>query len=142
MSGILILHLVALGIWIGVVGAEFFIEFDGMKDDESYIRAAKMHFATDMWVEIPAFMTVLVTGAFLLAGHSLEGVFLFKVVFGVLAVVFNLVCVYAVVRRRRLALAGDIEGMRATEGAMKLGGAGFIPCFLMAIALAAYSVIL
>jgi len=30
----LIIHLIALGIWIGVVGAEFAIEFDGMKSDE------------------------------------------------------------------------------------------------------------
>ena len=42
MSLILIIHLIAIGIWIGVVGAEFAIEFDGMKDDESYIRASKM----------------------------------------------------------------------------------------------------
>lgn len=62
MSLILIIHLIAIGIWIGVVGAEFAIEFDGMKDDESYIRASKMHYLTDIWIEIPAFTAVLITG--------------------------------------------------------------------------------
>ena len=33
-----------------------------MKDDESYIRASKMHYLTDIWIEIPAFTAVLITG--------------------------------------------------------------------------------
>lgn len=43
MSLTQIIHLLALGTWIGVVGAEFAIESDGMKNDESYIRASKLH---------------------------------------------------------------------------------------------------
>ena len=38
MGLILIIHLIALGIWIGVVGAEFAIEFDGMKDDNRMLE--------------------------------------------------------------------------------------------------------
>ena len=140
MDALLALHLVAVGIWIGVVGAEFFIEFDGKHDDASYIKASKMHYATDIWIEIPAFLTVLVTGALMLDGSHLEGLFLYKVIFGVAAVIFNLVCVYAVFVRRRFALAGDIAGMKSTDPAMRLGGAGFIPSFLIAIVLAVISV--
>jgi hypothetical protein len=141
MNPLLTLHLVAVGIWIGVVAAEFFIEFDGMKNDESHIKASLMHFATDIWVEIPAFLIVLVTGALMINSSHLEGVFLYKVLFGLLAVIFNIICVRAVFKRRRFAMVADIAGMNTTNPLMKLGGAGFIPAFTIAIALAIYSVV-
>lgn len=137
MSLILIIHLIALGIWIGVVGAEFVIEFDGMKNDESYIKASKMHYITDIWVEIPAFTTVLVTGLLMLNESHLAGVFLYKVIFALLAIIFNIVCVYAVFKRRKFALISDIEGMKSTETVMKIGGL-IIPTFIVTFVLAIY----
>lgn len=137
MSFILIIHLIALGIWIGVVGAEFAIEFDGMKDDESYIRASKMHYLTDIWIEIPAFTAVLITGLLMLSERHLAGMFLYKVLFAVLAIIFNIICVYAVFKRRKFALVSDIEGMRSAETAMKIGGL-IIPTFLVAFILSIY----
>ena len=137
MSFTLIIHLIALGIWIGVVGAEFAIEFDGMKDDESYIRASKMHYLTDIWIEIPAFTAVLITGMLMLNEGHLAGVFLYKVLFAVLAIMFNIICVYAVFKRRKFALSSDIEGMRSADKAMKIGGL-IIPTFLVAFILGIY----
>ena len=140
MTILLTLHLLALGIWVGVVGAEFAIEFDGMKDDESHIRASKLHYTTDIWVEIPAFMTVLITGLLMLNEDHLSGLFLYKVIFGLLAVAFNIVCVYAVFKRRKYAMSGDIEGMKSVDPVMKLGGA-IIPAFIIAFVLAMYIVV-
>ncbi len=137
MSLLLITHLIALGIWIGVVGAEFAIEFDGMKDDESYIRASRLHYITDLWVEIPAFTTVLVTGLLMLNESHLSGVFAYKLAFALLAIFFNIVCVYAVFKRRKFALSSDLEGMRSAEKIMKVGGL-IIPTFLVAFVLAIY----
>ena len=137
MSFTLVIHLIALGIWIGVVGAEFAIEFDGMKDDESHIRASKMHYLTDLWIEIPAITTVLITGLLMLSESHLAGVFLYKIIFAVLAIIFNIICVYAVFKRRKFALASDIEGMRSTDTAMKIGGL-VIPTFLVAFILGIY----
>jgi len=136
MNELLFLHIIAVGIWLGVVLAEFVIEFDGMKDDASLIKASKLHFATDMWIEVPAFTTVLVTGLLMLDVNALEGSLFYKVVFGLLAIVFNTICVVAVVRRRRFALKGDIPGIRTTDRLMQIGGAGFIPTFLITIILA------
>lgn len=138
MGLILIIHLIALGIWIGVVGAEFAIEFDGMKDDESYIRASKLHYITDIWVEIPAFTTVLVTGLLMVNENYLSGVFLYKIIFALLAITFNVICVYAVFQRRKFALSLDLAGMKSAETVMKVG-ALIIPTFLVAFVLAFYS---
>jgi len=137
MSLVLITHLIALGIWIGVVGAEFVIELDGMKDEGSYIKASKLHYITDIWIEIPAFTTVLVTGLLMLNESHLTGTFLYKIVFALLAIIFNIVCVYAVFKRRKCALSSNIEGMRSAEKAMKVGGL-IIPTFLIAFVFAIY----
>ncbi|CAH0991130.1 hypothetical protein SIN8267_01232 [Sinobacterium norvegicum] len=133
----LIIHLIALGIWIGVVGAEFAIEFDGMKSDENLIKASKMHYTTDLWVEIPAFTTVLITGLLMLNESHLEGVFLYKVIFALLAIFFNIICVYAVFKRRKFALNSDLDGIKTTGTAMAIGGL-IVPAFLIAFGLAIY----
>jgi hypothetical protein len=108
-----------------------------MKDDKSYIKAAKLHYITDIWVEIPAFTTVLITGLLMLNNSHFDGVFLYKLIFATLAIVFNLICVYAVFQRRKYALQSDIAGMKSTETVMKLGGL-IIPSFSLALALAIY----
>jgi len=129
-----------LGIWAGVVAAEVVIELDGAKSDDSLINASKLHYLTDIWVEIPAFSLVLITGLLMLSPEQLQGAFLYKVILGTAAVAFNFVCVYAVFKRRGYALVNDIKGMQSTDPVMKLGGAGFIPCFLGAIILGLYFV--
>lgn len=139
MTMLLFLHLLAIGIWIGVVGAEFAIEFDGMKDDTSLIRAAKMHYSTDIWIEIPAFTVVLVTGLLMLNESHFGGLFLYKIVFGILAIAFNLVCVYAVFKRRRYAINGDISGMKSVAPLMKIGSL-VVPTFVVTFALGSYLV--
>lgn len=78
MTILLSIHLIALGIWVGVVGAEFAIEFDGMKDDESFIKASKTHYATDIWIEMPAFTSVFVTGFLMLNESHLDGFFFYQ----------------------------------------------------------------
>lgn len=108
-----------------------------MKDEASRIRASKMHYQTDIWIEIPAFTVVLTSGLLMLTESHLSGVFLYKIIFAALAIAFNLICVYAVWKRRQYALRGDIEGMKSTDGAMKLGGL-IIPTFLIAFGLSIY----
>jgi len=140
MSILLAIHLLAIGIWLGVVGAEFAIEIAGMKNDEELKRASLLHYQTDIWVEIPAFLTVLATGFLMLEGAQLEGVILAKVIFGLLAVMFNLIAVYAVFVRRKKILSGDMDGLGSVQRAMRISSL-VIPCFVIALALGFYSLV-
>ena len=140
MSILLFFHILAIGIWIGVVGAEFVIEFDGMKSDEARIRASRLHYLTDIWIEVPAFLIVLGTGLLMFQAENASGLFLTKVVFGLLAVGFNGICVLAVFRRQKFAAKGDKEGMDSVEPLMKFGGL-IIPVFLVAFGLGLYFVL-
>jgi hypothetical protein len=140
MSSLLALHLVAVGIWIGVVAAETFIELDGKEDDRSHIKASRLHYLTDIWVEIPAFTTVLVTGALMLTDEHLHGLVLVKIVCGLIAIVANIVCVYAVFVRNRHAGKQNMVGVQSAERVLLVGGVAFIPSFIAAIAIASYLV--
>ncbi len=138
MNSLLTLHLVALGIWIGVVAAETVIELGGKKDHVSHINASKLHFITDIWIEIPSFTIVLITGVLMLAEEHLSGLFLIKVICGFIAIIANLVCVYGVFIRNRHAINNDISGVQSTEPILIVGGIVFIPSFIAAIVIAAY----
>ncbi len=131
---LLTIHLIALGIWIGVVGAEFVIEFAGMKDNESLKSASLMHYKTDIWIEIPAFSIVLLTGFLMLNESHLEGLFFYKIIFAILAVFFNSINVYAVFKRRAFAIKDDLDGVQSVTRIMRLSGL-VIPCFIIAFTL-------
>jgi len=138
MTATLGIHLLAIGVWVGVVGAEFIIEFAGMKDDEALKRASLLHYKTDVWVEIPAFAIVLVTGLMMVNASHLTGLFLVKIIFAVAAILLNLVNVYAVFRRRRFALVDDMEGVQSTARLIQVSGL-IIPCFLIAFGIGIWS---
>lgn len=138
MSPLFALHLIAVGVWVGVIAAETVIELDGKKDDASLIKASKLHYTTDIWIEIPSFITVLLTGILMLTETHLQGLFLVKVICGLIAVIANLICVYGVFVRNQHAVNHNIHGVRSTEPVLVVGGIGFIPSFIAAIAIAAY----
>lgn len=111
-----------------------------MKSDEALLKAAKLHYATDIWIETPAFLTVLITGLIMLEAEHLQGLFLAKIIFASLAILCNIICVYAVAKRRKFALNNDIAGMKSTGRLMQFGGL-LIPTFLIAFVISAYLVI-
>lgn len=140
MSFLLTLHLLSIGIWMGVVGAEFVIEFDGMKSREARLRASRLHYLTDIFIEVPAFTVALVTGLLMLEVTHLSGLFLVKLIFGILAIGFNAICVLAVFKRYKYAQQNDKNRMDSVEPLMKLGGL-VIPTFLISLGLSIYFVI-
>lgn len=128
MSVLLATHLFALGIWFGCVFVEALFEFMGSRDEALYRPIATLHAWTDAVVEVPALTVALVAGIMMLGDVELTGLFIVKIVCGLLAMLVNALCLIPIYRRRRAAKANDVEGMKKESKLVYTAFAvGFIP---------------
>jgi len=107
-SMLLLLHLICVGLWLGCIVTEVLFEraLLGRGRDQELILV-DLHKHVDMFVEIPAFLIVLVTGILMLPETSWNNMLLFKTACGTLAVVSNIYCVWLVFKRAAAANAGE-----------------------------------
>lgn len=107
---LLLLHLLFIGLWLGCVLTEALFERALLGQSRTHeVLLAELHKRVDVWVEIPAFVAVVVTGALLLmqAQPQPNPMLYAKVVLGGLAVMANAVCVGLVFARAKAAHAGQ-----------------------------------
>jgi hypothetical protein len=132
MTPLHVLHLAFLGLWGGLVAAEFVIEGIGRLTPGQLAVTARLHFWIDLLVELPVLAGVLATGALLLARTPLDAALLAKVTAGLLAVAANLACVVLVVRRHRTADAERLARYSAYVGYTAVVG---VPLGVLALVL-------
>lgn len=108
---ILILHVLALAFWFGVVGAEFFIERSRTANKAHGYEVARIHYWIDLFVEIPAFTLVLVTGFLMLDYTNVSMLYVAKVAAGLLAIGANAACVVPVILRKQAADRDDMAAV-------------------------------
>ena len=104
----LIIHIVAVGTWLGCVLTEALFEralLGTGRENESIL--ARLHRRVDLFVEIPAFLIASVTGLILIEGRSIDTLLMLKLGFAALAVLANIYCIYLVFRRVRFSNDGD-----------------------------------
>ena len=105
-------HLVALGIWLGVVITEVLFEFAG-SDADSLRAAARFHYNVDKFGELPILVAVLVTGTILaVRAWPLTPLHLIKIAASLIALGCALVCTLWVFRRRGIEDADVLLGLR------------------------------
>ena len=105
---LLLLHLLFIGLWLGCVLTEALFERALLGQSRTHeVLLADLHKRVDVWVEIPAFVAVVVTGALLLMQAQPNPMLYAKVGLGGLAVVANAVCVGLVFARAKAAHAGQ-----------------------------------
>lgn len=107
---LLLLHLLFIGLWLGCVLTEALFERALLGQSRTHeVLLAELHKRVDVWVEIPAFVAVVVTGALLLmqAQPQPNPMLYAKVGLGGLAVMANAVCVGLVFARAKAAHAGQ-----------------------------------
>jgi uncharacterized membrane protein len=99
---LLTLHIVVASAWLGLIAGEVVIELTA-RDRATKEFAAQAHRIMDLYFEGPLVLLTLVTGSMLLHGlwPDVSGWLLVKVVFGLVAVVSNIVCIRWVVFRAR-----------------------------------------
>jgi len=79
--------------------------------DTMRIFVSKLHWTTDKFVEIPAFTGVLITGAVMAARVPMTPLLTLKILFGLIAVIFNAICVILVMKRLRFADTENFDAL-------------------------------
>lgn len=105
---LLIFHLLFIGIWLGCVLTEALFERALLGRGRAHeLLLADLHKRVDVWIEIPAFAAVVVTGGMLFTQATPSSWLHFKIVLGLLAVLTNGVCVGLVFARAKAAHLGN-----------------------------------
>lgn len=105
---LLLLHLMLVGLWLGCVLTEALFERALLGKGRAYeLLLADLHKRVDGWIEIPAFVAVVVTGGMLLTQASPSVWLKIKLTLALLAVLANGVCVGVVFVRAKAAHRGD-----------------------------------
>ena len=108
MSAILILHIGFVGLWLGCVLTEAAFERTLLAGSrEAHATLARLHLRVDLFVEVPAMLGVLTTGALLWPSAAWTAGTQAMAALGALALAANAVCVWLVVARHKAAKAGD-----------------------------------
>ena len=133
---ILVAHLVFVGVWLGCVFTEALFERALLGTGREHERIlARLHKRVDVWIEIPAFSGVLVTGGFLLTHAAGSPTLQAKVVFALIAVMANVYCVSLVFRRAKAADAEDWPQFEALDQVQHKWGAVVLVGMLVALGL-------
>lgn len=132
MDGLVALHLIALGLWGGVVAVEIVFEAGGLLGTFPADAVAWLHRQTDRFLEIPLLVAVVTTGGLLWQRSGWSGEIMPKVLVGLGAVAANVVCVFFVERRAaargaipahtRSVIATALPGFPFAAVALFLGG--------------------
>jgi hypothetical protein len=141
-TGILVTHLVFVGVWLGCVLTEALFEralLGHGRDKEKIL--ANLHKKVDIIVEIPAFIIVLVTGGLLLAGSVPSTLLFVKVSCGIVALLANVYCICLVFRRAACALNDDWDGFVRLDDLQHKYGALVLLGILGALAIGIYMAI-
>ncbi len=105
-----LLHVLFAGLWLGCVLTEALFEralFS--KDREQALKLARLHVRVDQFVELPAMLGVLITGAVRIEAPALTPWLIAMIVCGVVALMANAFCIGIVFRRAAAADAGEME---------------------------------
>ena len=133
MTGWHLAHLIALGLWGGIVLAEGVLEVVGTRSRAGAKLAAEVHYWIDLFCEAPVLFAVLFTGGVLAWTLPLTTLHWVKIALGLAAVGINFWCLGVVVRRHRR-FEGSSDAQVAAETrrvffAIKLG----LPAALVAL---------
>jgi uncharacterized membrane protein len=135
----LALHLLFVGLWLGCVITEALFEraLLGQGRDKELILTA-LHKRVDIFVEIPAFVLVLITGTVLLANAPKSPLLHVKLAFAFIAIAANVYCVHLVFKRHRMATRGDWQAFEALDHLQHKLGAVVLIGILGALSMGLY----
>jgi uncharacterized membrane protein len=131
---VLAAHIAAAGVWLGCILVEVFFERALAPDEANREVLAVLHRKVDLFVETPAFATVLATGVAMFGGSPMTPSLAVMTGFGALAVIANVVCVFLVILRDAKARMNDWAGYEKADHLQHKVGAVVLFSVLAAMA--------
>lgn len=132
-------HLAFVGIWLGCVLTEALFERALLGKGEPEAILVALHKRVDLFIEIPAFIIVLLTGLMMFQWETATPLFLIKVGIAAIAIIANIYCVWLVFRRADAQSSGDkvtfarLDHLQHQYGAIVL--VGIVVALVMGISL-------
>jgi hypothetical protein len=137
MTPILLIHLLALGLWVGCIATETVFEHTTGKEPGMAAAIARLHVKVDLWVETPAFLVVLASGGSMYGEAAITPLFGWKILTGLAAIAVNAFCVWVVLARHGAMVAGDLPRAERLDDWQHKSGALLVVLIALALALAA-----
>jgi putative copper export protein len=137
-SALLAVHLACAGIWLGVLTEVLFERALLGQGRPQELVLARLHQRVDLWVEVPAFIALLLTGVLMFAGAPSNTLLMFKIGAGVLAIAANAYCVWLVFRRAGAAQRSDWQRFDLLDRTQHPYGAVVLGALLAALATGIY----
>ena len=123
MSIVLLVHVLAVGLWLGCLATEIAFEKLMARDESARPFVSLLHDRVDRFVEGPAFVVTAITGAILVPGAAWTPTLVLKVALAAAAVLFNIWCLKIVFDRAAAASAGRWDDWAALDHVQhKVGG--------------------
>jgi hypothetical protein len=130
---------VFVGVWLGCVITEALFERALLgKGREQELILARLHRRVDLFVEIPAFSVVLITGIFMFVGTSSGALLNTKIGFGLFAIAANIYCVRLVFRRATAAESDQWQEFSRLDALQHKLGAVVALGLLVALSMGVY----
>ena len=108
------------------------------KGREQELILAALHKRVDIFVEVPAFMGVLITGGFLLSGAGIRLLLKIKIAIALVAIAANAFCVFLVFKRSAHARVGNWQGFAQTDSIQHKVGAVVLLGILISLCMGLY----
>jgi hypothetical protein len=116
MVGLLVLHLLAVGVWAACVAIDVAFARILPNDGASLAATARLHRVVDLAIEAPAVLVAAVTGAALLSTVSWTPLLVLKAVAGGIAISANLLGTFIASQRARATEHGEHTALAAEDG--------------------------
>ena len=101
MTLLTFIHIFLMGIWLGVVLVEAVLEIFGHRNPDRIGDVTKIHYNIDRFLELPILILISVVGITIFDSKYLSNnMYLAKMVFGVITVTINFLCVIPVFKRK------------------------------------------
>ncbi len=118
----LLLHMLAVGAWLGLVMVEGVVERTHRAEPKVAAIVADIHYRSDLYIELPLLVLVLVSGIWLFELERFSGWYAAKVILGCLSIAINLFCILPVVRRHQAVMAEDWQRVTLLTATILRGG--------------------